>query len=237
MRRLRKGRGRVRRRRRAVVRKRAPRVTTYGAASVACCGRPRPWRRKPAASARPKSSAASSTPTGAARPSMTATTAIQPRPAVMFSENNVTLPRASWAPASPHSTPETSTAAYWYLAGLTPERRRRVRRLADPAQPEPPHVPGQHHPRPRRPPPRTDTRAAVKPPTNGRPGEGGSSKVPCTPKTVRSRKPVRPTARRFMRDAENDRVPAQSYRRRPPGSASTRPRRGPPPARRARRCR
>lgn len=38
----------------------------------------------------------------------------------MFSENNVTFPRASWAPASPHSTPERSTAAYWYLAGLTP---------------------------------------------------------------------------------------------------------------------
>lgn len=54
---------------------------------------------------------------GPVRPGSTATTVIQPRPAVMLSENNVTSRREGWAPASPHSTPAANTTAQRYFAG------------------------------------------------------------------------------------------------------------------------
>ena len=101
---------------------------------------------------------------------MTATTAIQPRPAVMFSENRATLPQASWAPAEPAQHTGHEHRPVLVPTGLTPSVRRRVRRLADPAQPEPPHMPATANSA-------TPTAAharyasGVKPPASREPGE------------------------------------------------------------------
>src|SRR5690606_20673791 len=62
---------------------RASSVIRYGAASAACCGSPSPCSRKPSASATPNSRHAATTPATRVPPSITATTATQPRPALI----------------------------------------------------------------------------------------------------------------------------------------------------------
>ncbi len=80
-------------------------VARYGSMFTNWDGTPWPWSRSARAYAPPKNRLAPRTPMGWARPNMTATSAMKPRPKVMPSTNWVTMPSDSWAPARPHNAP------------------------------------------------------------------------------------------------------------------------------------
>src|SRR5919198_83659 len=88
----------VRRRWRTAYSTRTMIVTTYGSIATNCGGTAVPWSRSVSAYMNPNSTLAARTPSGWDRPNITATSAMNPRPAVIPITNCVTSEIDSWAP-------------------------------------------------------------------------------------------------------------------------------------------